>query len=85
MTLSKMETETMQVWPTSETVRKLIRHPTGGAFRDTGPSEWPDDSFTHRRRMDGDITLEDPGEKKDVSEKKADLPALAVESNKGAK
>lgn len=51
----------VKVWPTSDTIRKMIKHPAGNiAFHDEGPIDWPDDSFTHRRKMDGDITMEDP-------------------------
>ncbi len=52
----------IKVWPTSDDMRKLLRHPEGNiAFHEEGPIDWPDDSFTHRRLMDGDITKEDPG------------------------
>lgn len=51
----------MKVWPTSDAMRKVLRHPHNNvAFRDEGPMEWPDDSFTHRRLTDGDIVLHDP-------------------------
>lgn len=49
----------MRVWPKSNDIRKMIIHPSGIGFPDDGPAEWPDDSFTHRRMMDGDITDEE--------------------------
>lgn len=53
----------MKVWPKNDDVRRLITHPHGNiAFRAEGPSDWPDDSFTHRRIADGDVTTEDPGQ-----------------------
>lgn len=53
----------MKVMPKNDDMRKLLKHPSGGgiAFRETGPIDWPDDSFTHRRIMDGDvIAYEEP-------------------------
>jgi hypothetical protein len=61
----------MQVWPTNDAVKKLIKHPIAGGFREAGPTEWPDDSFTYRRKMDGDITMEDPAGKTDAASEKA--------------
>jgi hypothetical protein len=56
-----MEIKMVQVWPKNEAMRKLLKHPHDNvSFREEGPSDWPDDSFTHRRVMDGDIVLEDP-------------------------
>lgn len=49
----------MKVWPTSERVRKTMRHPAGGiGFPSKGPAEWPDDAFTFRRIRDGDVSKE---------------------------
>jgi hypothetical protein len=50
----------MKVWPTSEEKRKILKHPTGGKFLDQGGADWPDDSFTHRRIRDGDVTTSEP-------------------------
>lgn len=47
----------MKVLPTSEEKRKVLKHPTGGKFLPQGPADWPDDSFTHRRIRDGDVTV----------------------------
>jgi hypothetical protein len=49
----------VNVIPKNDTIRKLIKHPVAGAFRSEGSSNWPDDTFTHRRLADGDITLEE--------------------------
>jgi len=51
----------MKVWPKNDEMRKFLTHPLGNiAFREDGSAEWPDDSFTHRRIQDGDVTNEDP-------------------------
>lgn len=50
----------MKVWPKNEQMRKLLKHPEGQLFRETGSSDWPDDTFTHRRLQDGDIVTHDP-------------------------
>ena len=52
----------MQVWPTSETAAKFLKHPRGQVgFRSANdPAEWPDDSYTARRLRDGDISLTQP-------------------------
>jgi hypothetical protein len=52
----------MKVWPKNDDMRKLLRHPTGGAFSvdSSIPAEWPDDSFTHRLIQDGDVVMEAP-------------------------
>ena len=50
-----------QVWPANDVMRKILKHPSNNVgFREDGPSEWPDDSFTHRRLEDGDVVLNDP-------------------------
>jgi hypothetical protein len=53
---------TVQVWPKNEQIRKIIRHPTAGAFGVEGPSVWPDDQYTARRIADGDVLTEAPQE-----------------------
>ncbi len=50
----------MKVWPKNDDVRKILKHPNGVGFREHGPIDWPDDSFTHRRIRDGDVLTEDP-------------------------
>jgi hypothetical protein len=49
----------MKVMPKNDAMRKMLKHPSGGgiAFRDEGPVDWPDDSFTHRRIVDGDVLV----------------------------
>lgn len=50
----------MKVWPKNDEMRKFLTHPQGNiAFHEDGPAEWPDDSFTHRRIEDGDVTTEE--------------------------
>jgi len=50
----------MIVWPKNDEMRKVLVHPSGNiAFREEGPADWPDDSFTHRRIEDGDVTIKE--------------------------
>lgn len=51
----------MKVWPRDDDVKNVLYHPTGGPFREDGTADWPDDTYTHRRISDGDITATDPG------------------------
>lgn len=54
----------MKVWPRTEELRKVLRHPTTGKFRfPEGPEDWPNDSFTFRLVRDGDLLTEDPAGK----------------------
>ena len=49
----------MRVFAKNDDIKKFVTHPSGNiAFREDGSAEWPDDSFTHRRIMDGDVTTE---------------------------
>jgi len=61
----------MKVWPKNDEMRKLLKHGIVG-FPAEGAAEWPDDSFTHRRIMDGDVTAEEP---KKVEEKVKATPS----------
>lgn len=66
----------MQVWPKDDDMRKLLKHePTGVAFYETGPAEWPDDTFTYRRIQDGDVTTTPP----QLERKAVAKPAAKVE------
>ena len=47
----------MKVWPKNDEMRKILKHGAVG-FPEEGPAEWPDDTFTHRRIMDGDVMEE---------------------------
>lgn len=61
----------VKVLPKNDTMRKLLKHPSNGvAFPAEGPMEWPDDSFTHRRVTDGDVTI--------VEDKKAEKAEASV-------
>lgn len=63
----------VKVLPKNDAMRRLLKHPSNNvAFREEGPMEWPDDSFTHRRIQDGDVTV--------VEEEKKDEPVPAPES-----
>lgn len=50
-------TGSIRVWPASEAIRKLMKHPAGIKFRETLDEsvEWPLDTFTRRRIADGDV------------------------------
>jgi hypothetical protein len=62
----------MKVFPTSDNIRKILSHPTGGPFREDGSAEWPDDVYTHRRIADGDVTTEEHQAEKKAEPKKAE-------------
>jgi len=49
----------VRVTPTSDDVRRLVKHPKAGGFQAEGGAEWPNDSFTARRVRDGDVTIEE--------------------------
>lgn len=51
----------MLVWPKNDEIRRVLKHPHNNTgFREKGPVDWPDDSYTHRRIMDRDVTAEEP-------------------------
>lgn len=47
----------VRVVPARESLRRILKHPNGMAFRREGSVEWPLDNFTHRRLRDGDIMI----------------------------
>lgn len=51
--------KTVQVWPASEALARVLKHPNGTRFRSdiSQPVDWPYDSFTYRRVRDGDVLL----------------------------
>lgn len=60
---------TVTVWARNETMRKLLRHPSGVSFREdiNEGVAWPADTFTARRIRDGDVTDQRPtGDPKSV-------------------
>jgi hypothetical protein len=65
----------MKVWPKNDEIRKMLVHPQGRIpFRDEGPADWPDDSFTYRRVQDGDITTEEPKAEEPKASSKVKAP-----------
>ena len=54
--------KTVQVWPASEALGRVLKHPNGTRFRGdaTQPVDWPYDSFTYRRVRAGDVLLGGP-------------------------
>lgn len=69
----------MKVLPKNDSVRNLLKHPTGRAFPENGSVDWPDDAFTARRIADGDVTVE---EEKRAEETKPASPVLAEKTGK---
>jgi hypothetical protein len=49
----------IKVVPTTDEMRRLLKHPTGVGFSGHGGAEWPDDRFTRRRLKEGGIKLAD--------------------------
>jgi hypothetical protein len=66
----KRRAKMVKVTPKNDLIRKLVKHPTAGAFRPEGSSDWPDDSFTARRVADGDVTIETAEKKHEKSDTK---------------
>lgn len=63
----------VRVNPKNDMIRKYIKHPrTGVGFPADGSCEWPNDAFTKRRVIDGDVTVEQPPEQQ---QQKAAKPA----------
>lgn len=50
----------ISVVPANDDRRRLLKHPHGGGFPETGAAVWPDDRFTKRRLADGSVTREEP-------------------------
>jgi len=70
----------MKVWPRSEGIRRVLRHANGVGFQDEGPADWPDDPFTRRTMLDGDVTAEDPGAGAQSAQAPEAPPASAPEA-----
>jgi hypothetical protein len=81
----------VKVLPKNEAMRKLLKHPSDNvAFPEANAErnwlDWPDDSFTHRRITDGDVTVVEekkPEEKKPAEDKAAseEKPSPAQRKN----
>jgi hypothetical protein len=61
----------MKVRAKNDDIRKVLKHPTGGAFREDGTAEWPDDSFTYRQITDGAVTAEEQQQPQEAAKKGA--------------
>ena len=56
----------VRVVPANDQLRKFLKHGvTRVGFPKQGSAEWPNDTFTHRRIKDGDVTVEKPKAKED--------------------
>lgn len=61
----------MKVWPRTDELRKVLKHPSRAGFRTPdGPEDWPEDSFTHRLILDGDLVTEEPNKPAPVAKSK---------------
>lgn len=45
--------------PTSDDLRRVLKHPNGVRFRSEGSVEWPNDRFTKRRIAEGVVKVEE--------------------------
>ena len=54
---ARPEVKLLNVIPTNDAHRPVLKHPTGVKFKETGSAAWPDDNFTHRRLRDGSVKL----------------------------
>jgi hypothetical protein len=48
----------VRVVPANDDVRRLMKHPHGGGFPESGAATWPDDRFTKRRLADSSVIRE---------------------------
>ena len=55
---AQQHVKTVQVTPTKEDYRRVLKHPRAGGFPKSGSAAWPLDRFTERRLRDGDIKVE---------------------------
>ena len=75
--------KSLRVIPKNDQLRKFLKHGvTRVGFPKEGSAEWPNDTFTHRRIKDGDVTVEKAAEKKaehrpkhEAKRKEAEPPA----------
>jgi hypothetical protein len=49
----------VRVVPANDDMRRILKHPTAGAFKSSGVTEWPMDTYTHRRLEDGSVKLDE--------------------------
>jgi hypothetical protein len=59
----------IQVVPSNDKMRRLLRHPHAGGFRAEGGAAWPHDRFTKRRLADGSIKREERHADEDKDER----------------
>ena len=52
---AQQHVKTVQVTPTKDDYRRVLKHPKAGGFPKSGSAAWPLDRFTERRLRDGDI------------------------------
>jgi hypothetical protein len=53
-----MAKQRIRVVPSSDEIRRVMRHPAAGGFRSEGSVEWPLDQFTKRRLSEGSVLRE---------------------------
>jgi hypothetical protein len=67
----------VRVTPKNDDLRKILKHPTAGmAFRETGSVEWPYDTFTKKRELEGVITVEKREPREDEQRRQAAPPPI---------
>ena len=47
----------VRVEPANENLRRILKHPNGGRFQESGSAEWPLDRFTKKRIADGSVKV----------------------------
>ena len=73
----------VRVTPKNDMVRKYIKHPSNGVgFPADGSCEWPNDAFTKRRIIDGDVTVEARDEQQQAKGGEQPKPAPAPAQQK---
>jgi hypothetical protein len=50
--------ERVRVTPANDELRRVLKHPKGNKFPESGSTEWPLDQFTRRRIKDGSVKRE---------------------------
>ena len=74
---AQQHVKTVQVTPTKDDYRRVLKHPKGGGFPKSGSAAWPLDRFTERRIRDGDIKVEQTSEAKPIHQHRSDSNSAA--------
>ena len=76
---AQQQQKTVQVTPTNDDYRRVLKHPRAGGFPKSGSAAWPLDRFTERRLRDGDIKIDEgsPAEAKPKHQSRSDTSSAA--------